>query len=143
MTAVPSRTLSVIEGRDQNGRFTSGLGNNGRPVGARAKASRATLEQIKAMGGDAIAALRVALTNGERWAVELVISKIIPANRTIELEDFTPADIIDALRCGDLDAAEGKDLSAALRNLREIEDLEQIRAKLIELEAIVGDGAAR
>jgi hypothetical protein len=138
-----SRTLSVIEGRDRHGRFTPGPNNKGRPVGARAKASRATLEQIKAMGGDAIAALREALTKGERWAVELVISKIVPANRTIEFEDFTPADIIEALRNGDLDAAEGKDLSAALRNLREIEDLEQIRAKLIELEAIVGDGVAR
>lgn len=141
--AVPSRRLTVTEGRDQSGRFTSGPGNTGRPIGARAKASRATLEQIKAMGGDAIAALREALGKGERWAVELVISKIVPASRTIEFEDFTPADLIEALRSGDLDAAEGKDLSAALRNLREIEDLEQIRAKLIELEAIVGDGATR
>lgn len=135
-----ARSLSADNGRDQRGRFAAGRGNIGRPVGAKNKVSRDLLAQIKAMGPAAVVKLWEALQNNERWAVEIILSHTLPADRTLEFEGVTPTDVEAALAAGDISPNEAKAIATTIEKLRTIEDLDQIRAKLIELEAIVTDG---
>lgn len=127
-----------ISGRDGMGRFTEG--NQGRPKGARGKTSRAALEQVKSMQEGAMQKLWEAVQAKERWAVEFVLSKVLPGNRTIEFEGITPGDIGEALQAGDISPDEAKSISAAIKNIREMEDIEKIQERLKELEEAVGNG---
>lgn len=137
MTAVNIRTLSDAN-RDLLGRFSNG--NPGRPKGAKGKQSRQALETVKSFGQEALQKLSRAVADGERWAVEFVLEKILPTSRTIEFEDATPEDVTEALKAGDITAAEAKDIATALAKLSEISGLEEIKAKLAELEKAINDG---
>lgn len=85
----------------------------------------------------ALKRLYEAVDRGERYAVELVVSKVLPATRTVELEALTPLDVESALAHGDISPDEGKAFSAALKNLREVENIETIEARVSELEQAV------
>lgn len=114
-------------GRDLSGRFATG--NPGRPYGAKGKISRAALEQVKWMKDGAIQKLWEAVNAGERWAIEFVLSKVLPASRTIEFEGLGPEDIRAALMSGDISPDEAKALSIVTKNTDETEFLEQMRAR--------------
>lgn len=116
-----------ITGRDPFGRFT--VGNTGRPYGAKGKTAREALEHIKWMKDGAIQKLWEAVYAGERWAIEFVLSKVLPASRTIEFEGLTPEDIRVALMSGDISPDEAKAISTATKNTSEMEFLEQMRAR--------------
>lgn len=109
--------------RDERGRWAAG--NGGRPVGARGKASRAMLEQIRAMGPLAIVQLSQALNRGERWAVEAVLERILPSDRVIELEAATSADVAEGLAAGDLSPAEAAALATTLVRLHELQAIDR------------------
>jgi hypothetical protein len=116
-----------ITERDQFGRFT--VGNPGRPYGAKGKTSREALERIKLMKEAAIQKLWESVNMGERWAIELVLSKVLPTGRTIELEGLTPHDVKAALIAGDISPDEAKAMSSVTKNISEMEFLEQMRAR--------------
>lgn len=139
MNAHTAPNLSVVPQlqRDGTGRFLKGSG--GRPVGAKAKVSRDLLTQVKALGPQAVDKLKEALAQGERWSVELILQHCLPRERSIELEGMTVDDISAALMTGDVSVAEAKDLMSTAKSMREFEDLDQIRAKLNELEALIAD----
>jgi hypothetical protein len=124
--------------RDAAGRILPGSG--GRPKGVRNKASRQVLEQIKAMGGDALKALWEAVHAKEEWAVRFVLGKLVPNGRVIEFEAMTIDDIIEALRNGDITPDEAKSAASVLSIACEIKDHDHMAIKLIELEAIITDG---
>lgn len=108
-----------ITARDTSGRFA--VGNPGRPVGAKAKISRETLERIKLMGDAAIQKLWESVHARERWAIEFVLSKVLPANRTVEFEGLESEDIKAALMSGDISPDEAKAISAVMKNANEME----------------------
>lgn len=122
-------------GRDVAGRFAKG--NPGRPIGVKNKTPRAVLAQVRAMEEGALQKLWQAVCNGEQWAISYVLSKLLPANRSIEFEDFSVADVKEALTHGDISPDEGKSLVSVLKNIREIESLEEIKERLEELEMAV------
>lgn len=128
-----------ITERDAFGRFAEG--NSGRPLGAKGKASREVLENIKSMKGDALKKLWEALSRGERWAVEYVLSRVLPEQRTIEFEGVTPDDIRTALKAGDISPDEAKALANVAKNLGEMEMLEMIHSRVKELEEALNDPA--
>ena len=120
--------------RNPSGRFVR---TTGRPLGAKNKVSQAALEQVKAMKEGALQNLWEAVCAKERWAIEYVLNRILPATRTVELEALTPLDVESALAHGDISPEEGKALSGTLKNLREVENIEIIEARVTELEAAV------
>jgi hypothetical protein len=124
-------------GKDQRGRFASVPGNIGRPFGARGKASREMLNNLKALGPKAFEKLCEALDRGDRWGVEFVLSRVLPQSRTIEFEGTTVDDVKAALQNGDINTAEAKEMSATLAKLSEIGDLNDLRARLAELETLL------
>ncbi len=122
----------ITEYKDSKGRFTSG--NPGRPLGSKNKTPRAVLNQIRAMDEMALKQLWAAVCLQEKWAIEYVLNKILPASRTIELEGFTPDDLRAAITEGNISPDEGKSLAAILKNLSEIESLDEIKERLDDLE---------
>ncbi len=116
-----------ITGRDHFGRFA--VGNPGRPYGAKGKTSREALECIKQMKDGAIYKLWEAVNRGERWAIELVLSKILPSSRTIEFEGLSTEDIKSALASGDITPDEAKNISVTVKTISEMDFLEQMRAR--------------
>lgn len=130
------KLLAFPAERDSLGRFQKG-GAPGRPKGAVGRKSRASLEQIKSFGPQAIAKLWEAVNAGERWAIELVISKIIPTNsRAIEWEGVDIEDAKEALKSGDISISEFRELVSSLAKLVELSELEEIKTKLDALEKI-------
>jgi len=111
-----------ITGRDSSGQFTTG--NPGRPYGAKGKASREALERVKLMKEGAIQKLWEAVNAGERWAIELVLSKVLPAGRTIDFEGLAAEDIKAALIAGDITPDEAKAASSAATKIHQVRMLE-------------------
>lgn len=124
-------------GRDDNGRFTAG--NPGRPLGAKGKTSKEALERVKLMKDGAIEKLWEAVNAGERWAIELVLSKVLPSGRTLELEGVAPHDLENALQAGEISFDEAKTLSATLKSIKEIQELDEIADRLQKLEQAVDE----
>lgn len=108
--------------RDSQGRFTNG--NHGRPLGAKNKTPKAVLKQIQAMEQAAVQKLWEAVCSGEKWAVEFVLSKILPAQRTIEMENLSAKDVKQALQDGDITPEEARTMTLALKPLMELESFE-------------------
>ncbi len=123
--------------RNNDGRFAKG--GPGRPVGAKGKKSREALESVKSFGPDALQKLWEAVQAGDRWAVEFVLDKILPTSRTVEFEDVTPDDVTEALRAGDITAAEARDVATALAKLAEIGELAEMKERIASLEKAVRD----
>lgn len=124
-----------IAPRDNLGRFQKG-GAPGRPFGAKGKKSREALEQIKSFGPAAIQKLWDAVNAGERWAVELVLNKILPTSRTIEFEGLEIDDIREAFKQGSISTSELKDIVSSLEKIANVEEMDQLRERLDKLEAI-------
>ncbi|WP_378947240.1 hypothetical protein [Mesorhizobium sp. ANAO-SY3R2] len=99
--------------------------------------------QLQAMRGIAIAELQKLVLSGDMRAITYVLDRLVAKQRTVELPDTSPATVAEMLASGELSPDEARDIAATIKSLREIEDLEQLRAKLIELEAIGTDGAKR
>ena len=79
--------------RDANGRFQSGTSGNpsGRPPGIVDKRVAAKKQLLEPLLPDAIEKLREAVSEGERWAVELVVTYCLPKPKPVdpeELEEF-------------------------------------------------------
>lgn len=128
-----------ITGRDNLGRFAEG--NTGRPLGAKGKTSREALDRVKSMKEGAIQGLWNSVIRGERWAIEYVLSKVLPISRTIEFEGLTSEDIRTAVKMGDISPDEAKSLSNVAKNLGEMDTLEAIHARVKELEDAINDSA--
>jgi hypothetical protein len=125
--------LSVVESFNpvrSGGKFVK---TNGRPVGAKAKASRELLKQVKALGPRAVEKLSEAIEANERWAVELAFKYSLPASRTVEFEGMEAEDVTAALEAGDLSPSEAKDIATTIAKLAEVGELPAIKERLEEL----------
>ena len=79
--------------RDTQGRFTPGTSGNptGRPPGITDKRVAAKRQLLEPLLPEAIEKLAKAISDGERWAVELCISYCLPKPKPVdpeELEEF-------------------------------------------------------
>ncbi|GEC17541.1 hypothetical protein NWI01_34330 [Nitrobacter winogradskyi] len=119
--------------RDDKGRWLRGPG---RPIGSKNKISSELAKQIRALGPRAIAELAIAIDEKQAWAIQLVIKMVVPA-RLIELHGSEPADIRDAFENAEIGADELRTISAGLEKLASIETVEELRARLTELEAMI------
>ena len=87
------QTAGDIQDRDSQGRFTPGQSGNplGRPKGSKNTASKVREELLGPILPEAVEKLRQAVSEGERWAVEMTIAYCLPKPKPIdpdELEEF-------------------------------------------------------
>lgn len=142
MSADDAATSSVVQfQRDGHGKFLPGSG--GRVKGSRNRVSNEALQAVKGMKDDAIQQLRSKLDKGDWDAIVFVLSRVLPKNRSIELEATDATTIATALANGELTPEEAADIAATIAKLNEIGELEQLRSRIADLEKMVaGDGAA-
>lgn len=134
----PDNVRSISDmGKDQRGRFTSSPNNIGRPKGAVNRVTRELLATVKDLGPIAILKLTEAVTNGDKWALEYVLNRILPQSRTIEFENIDADNVKQALCDGTITTGEAKELSATLAKLSEITDLKTLRLRMEELEKLL------
>ncbi len=112
-------------------------GNPGRPKGSRNKVSNAALQAVKGMSDDAITQLKSRLDAGDWQAITFVLERILPRGRLIELDGISPEDVMSQMLSGEVTTLEAKEISAALKNLNEINDLKEVKEKLAFLERIL------
>jgi hypothetical protein len=79
--------------RDQQGRFQPGSSGNptGRPPGITDKRTAAKRALLEPLLPEAIDKLHQAVSDGERWAVELIVTYCLPKPKPVdpeELEEF-------------------------------------------------------
>lgn len=123
--------------RDATGKFLKG--GPGRSKGALAKHSRTLLAQVKAMGDTAVEGLWTALQANERWAIEMVLSHVLPRDRALEWNGVEPDDIREAICEGDLGIDEAARLATALVRLNDATSLDDLRKRIDDMEAAIGD----
>lgn len=91
------------------------------------------------MSDEAFEKLRENVSNGDQRAIEFVLSRILPSGRVLEIE-ATPAGVVAALEDGVLTGDEARHLTTALSKLAELEDLQSVKEKVEELEALLRNG---
>jgi hypothetical protein len=119
---------------DSNGRWLRGPG---RKLGSKNKQSAELMKTVRAMGPRAVEKLAAALDGDEQWAIQLILKYCLPASRTIEMEGAEPEDIKQAFISGDLSADETKSIATAMEKLKNVQDLDDLRTRLSELEKLL------
>lgn len=133
-----SATSSVVQlQRSVDGRFAPGSG--GRPRGSKNRISNEALQAVKSMKDRAIIELQKKLEDGNWDAIVFVLSRILPKDRTISIDDVSPVAIATALAEGEITPDEARSIASAISRLREIDQLDEMRARLDELETIVAN----
>ena len=81
-----NQNRSGIEQRDSSGRFTPGTSGNptGRPTGIKDKRVSAREELLGPLLPEAVEKLHAAVKEGERWAIELVVTYSIPKPKSVD-----------------------------------------------------------
>ena len=79
--------------RDHSGRFNSGISGNpaGRPPGITDKRVAVKKQLLEPLLPEAIEKLAAAISEGERWAIEITIAYCLPKPKPVdpeELEEF-------------------------------------------------------
>ena len=87
------KTTGNKQARKTNGRFVPGQSGNpaGRTVGSKNRLTELRKELIVPLLPEAIEKLHAAIIEGERWAIELVVSYSMPKPKPVdpeELEEF-------------------------------------------------------
>lgn len=129
--------VPINNGRDATGRFAAG--NPGRTPGSKNRISNEALRAVKDMKDEAIIQLRAKLESGDWDAIIFVLSRILPKDRTVELSDVSPSSIATALADGTLTPDEARNIATAISRLKDIDQLDEMRARLDELENIVAN----
>ena len=132
-----SRTSTVLTGRDNNGRFASGSGNIGRPVGTKNKVSQKAMQEIKSMSTDALRVLKENLDKNDTKAAIFILEKILPSQRTVELDGADVGSIVAALCDGTVSPDEARTISMSIARLKEIDEMDALKERLAQIEVLL------
>lgn len=122
--------------RDATGKLLPGH-TMGRPRGSRNRASKAELERLRYRSEAAWRVIDERLAAGDLKAALWILSRLTPDARVVELDSTSPDDVGEAVASGDLTIGEAMKLSAAVRALRDVEQMDQMKARLDQIEALL------
>lgn len=131
------RNSTALTGRDTNGRFVSGCGNIGRPVGTKNKVSQKAMQEIKSMSSDALRVLKENLNRNDTKAAIFILEKVLPNQRTVELDGADVGSIVSALVDGTVSPDEARTISLSIARLKEIDEMDALKERLAQIEALL------
>ena len=123
-------------GRDARGRLVKGHGLGGRPKGAKSRFNAEVLERLGGLTSKAMATLERKLDEGDLKAATFVLARFLPSERVIDVS-AEPNGIADAMADGGLTPTETNRLSQAVKTLKEAAGVDEMRARLDEIEALL------
>lgn len=118
--------------RDGLGRFVKGTA--GKQPGMRARLSKRAFRQISDNLDLIVAALLAKAMSGDTDAARILLAQVLPKDQPIELHELSADAVANALMNGEITPNEGKTLSATLEKLRNVQDIDELRVKIDELE---------
>lgn len=116
---------------------TFGPGNPGKPKGARHRASKAEIERLRSRSERMWALVDQKLSEGCTKTLLFLLARILPDSRTVDLDTSDPAEMAEAVVDGSLSPVEANRISQSLKHLREIEQVDELRGRLDEIEALL------
>lgn len=132
-----SRSSTELKGRDGNGRFASGSGNIGRPVGTKNRISQKAMQGIKEMSSDALRVLKENLEKNDTKAAIFILEKVLPNQRTVELDGADVGSIVSALIDGTVSPDEARTISMSIARLKEIDEMDALKVRLAQIETLL------
>lgn len=139
------KTGSNTDGRDNRGRFAAG--NQGKPKGAKNRASLVALELFEGGVQDIAAAVIDQARAGDLTAARIVLDKVLPnaKERAIALPDLPSTDtaagvsnaqqkILEAVAAGVITPGEASTLSSVLEQRRKALETMELEQRIIALE---------
>jgi len=117
-----------------NGQFAKG--NPGRQIGTKNRVSRETLQSIFGMKDVALEELQNLITQGDMRAIVFVLDRILPSKRTVQLDDTSPANILDLLASGDLAPDEASAIATTIARLVDVGLVADLERRISELETV-------
>lgn len=121
--------------RDGLGRFVKGTA--GKQPGMRSRLSKRAFRQISDHLDLIVAALLAKAVSGDTDAARILLSQVLPKDQPVELDELSADAVANALMNGEITPNEGKTLSATLEKLRNVQDIDELRAKLDQLEQLL------
>ncbi|GMN12430.1 hypothetical protein [Altererythrobacter sp. MTPC7] len=115
---------------------TFGPGNPGKPKGARHRFNKAVLDRLGGLTDKAMATLERKLDEGELKAATFVLARFLPSERVVDVA-AEPHEIADAIGEGELTVQESNRLAQAVKTLKEAAGVDEMRARLDEIEALL------
>jgi hypothetical protein len=95
------------------------------------------ISKIRDLTDDAFIALAENVKANDQRAVEFVLSRVIPNGRLVELEAANSGAVADALISGQISGLEAKEIATALSKLKELEDLDALKERLLQIEQLL------
>lgn len=120
----------------RNADGTFGRGNPGKPKGASHRFNREVLAQLGNLTSKAVATLETRLEAGDLKAATFVLSRFLPSERVIDVP-AEPNGVADMLSEGGLTPTESNRLALAVKSLKEAAGIDEMRARLDEIEALL------
>lgn len=117
--------------RDANGRLLPGSG--GRPRGSKNKIANGALANLRNMTPDAVDVVQAAIAKGCVKTATWLLERVLPNQRVVELDGAGVQDVINALVAGDISPTEAKTIAHSIGHLKNISDLEELRAEVDSL----------
>lgn len=125
--------------RDASGKFIT---TQGRVPGSRNKASKASAAAIHSLHDLAFTKLRELLEAGHPSIVEFTVKSLLPSGgRAIQLDSLDADSLLDAVASGTISPNELRQIATALKQIREISDLQAVQERLAEIERLLKDGS--
>ncbi len=118
-----------------DGRF--GVGNPGKPPGTKGRSTKAELIQLDKRKAAVWAGVDQKIAEGCTKTILFLLARMLPPERVIELDSTDPAAVSEAVTDGTISPAEAAKLAVAVRSLRDVEQMDQMKARLDQIEALL------
>ena len=135
MTQSTELERPVTEHRRPNGTFAPG--NPGKPKGAKHRFNREVLERLGGLTSKAMETLERKLDEGDLKAATFVLSRFLPSERVVDIGSTDPKAVADAVADEGLTPTEANRVAQAVKTLKEAAGVDEMRARLDEIEALL------
>ena len=115
---------------------TFGPGNPGKPRGSTHKFNREVLNQLGGLTAKAMRTLERKIDEGDLKASLFVLARFLPSERVIDVP-AEPNGLADFVAEGGLTPTETNRLAQAIKTLKEASGIDEMRARLDEIEALL------
>lgn len=118
------------------GRLLPGHGM-GRPKGSKSRHNATVLAALGDLSGQAVQVLRDKLAEGDSKVAMFILARFTPSERIADVAGASPEDILAAIAEGAVTPGEANRLANAIKTAKDAAAVDEMRARLDEIEALL------